>query len=133
MGYTYGWFDRKNNLPITRIGHLSSPFGVPFAGKPVMLGDVETHQGMSGGPVFMDLNDYVIIENGQKKRHLGTSKRLLAGIHSGQPRWDLIDNHTKQIKETVRHSLINIWFSSLIPEIISGPTIVPKVISPTDA
>jgi len=28
MGYPHGWYDSKHNLPITRIGHLSSPFGV---------------------------------------------------------------------------------------------------------
>jgi hypothetical protein len=119
LGYPYGWFDRKNNLPITRIGHLSSPFGVPFNGEPVLLGDVETHQGMSGGPVFMELHDFVVEEEGKKTKRLGSSKRLLVGIHSGQPLWRLIDNATKEVKEDVKHSLINIWFASLIPEIIA--------------
>lgn len=119
MGYPYGWFDRSNNLPITRIGHLSSPFGIPFSGKPILLGDVETHKGMSGGPVFMELNDYVVIgENNSRTKHIGKSKRLLVGVHSGQPLWQLIDNETKEIKEDIKHSLVNIWFGSLIPEII---------------
>lgn len=120
MGYPYGWFDRTNNLPVTRIGHLSSPFNVPFSGKPIMLGDVETHRGMSGGPVFMELHDYVVMgENNSRTKQLGATKRLLVGVHSGQPLWQLIDKETKEIKEDIKHSLINIWFGSLIPEIIN--------------
>lgn len=119
MGYPFGWFDRINNLPITRIGHLSSPFMIPFNGNPIMLGDVETHKGMSGGPVFMELHSYMTSIDGKRSTHLGASKRILIGIHSGQPLW-IIDDKTKEIKEEVKHSLINIWFSSLIPEIIAS-------------
>lgn len=120
MGYPYGWFDRKNNLPVTRIGHLSSPFKVPFSGQPIMLGDVETHNGMSGGPVFMELKDYIMKkEDGNTVKHLGSSKLILIGIHSGQPRWDLMDRKTGELKETISHSLINIWFADLILEILS--------------
>jgi len=124
IGYPYGWFDRKNNLPVTRIGHLSSPFKIPFNGEPIMLGDVETHKGMSGGPVFMELKDYVTMdENGGRATHLGASKIILVGIHSGQPRWDLRDTETGEVKETVSHSLINIWFSDLILEILNTKNI----------
>ena len=106
MGYPHGWYDTVNNLPITRIGHLSSPFDINFQGQPIMLGDVETHPGMSGGPVFMLLKDYEMIEGNTRRKLLGASKLLLVGVHSGQPRWDLIDNATGEIRETVRHSLI---------------------------
>lgn len=119
MGYPYGWFDKKTNLPITRVGHLSSPFRIPFYGMPVMLGDVETHKGMSGGPVYMELKDYTTQEGDNRTKHLGTTKIILAGIHSGQPRWDLIDKRTGKISETVSHSLIFIWFSDLILEVIA--------------
>jgi len=122
MGYPYGWFDRKTNLPITRVGHLSSPFRIPFHGMPVMLGDVETHKGMSGGPVYMELKDYVTLEGNNRTKHLGTTKIILAGIHSGQPRWDLIDRTTGKISESVSHSLIFIWFSDLILEIMTQNT-----------
>lgn len=119
MGYPYGWFDRKINLPITRVGHLSSPFRIPFHGMPVMLGDVETHKGMSGGPVYMELKDYTTQEGNNRTKHLGATKIILAGIHSGQPRWDLIDKKTGKISESISHSLIFIWFSDLILEIIA--------------
>jgi len=28
MGYPYGWYDKVNNLQITRVGHLATPFKV---------------------------------------------------------------------------------------------------------
>lgn len=120
MGYPFGWYDTVNNLPITRIGHLSSPFKVPFQGKPIMLGDVETHPGMSGGPVFMNLEDYVTIEGSKRTKNLGAHKVILVGIHSGQPRWDLVNAKTGQITKTIRHSLVHIWFSDLILEILNS-------------
>ena len=121
MGYPYGWYDEGNNLPIIRIGHLSSPFKIPFQNNPFMLGDVETHPGMSGGPVFIMLKDYTTLENGGRITNMGASKTILAGIHSGQPRWDLIDHTTGELTESVRHSLVIIWFSDVILEIISDP------------
>jgi len=120
MGYPLGWYDTLNNLPITRIGHLSSPFGVSFQGNPFMLGDVETHKGMSGSPVFMHLKDYITIgENGNLTTHLGASKTLLIGVYSGQPRWDIKDKKTGKTTE-IPHSLSIIWFSNLIKEIIAS-------------
>ncbi len=119
MGYPFGWYDTVNNLPVTRIGHLSSPFKVPFQGKPIMLGDVETHPGMSGGPVFMNLEDYVTIQGSKRVKNLGAHKVILVGIHSGQPRWDLVDAKTGRITKTIRHSLVHIWFSDLILEILN--------------
>jgi len=120
MGYPFGWYDTVNNLPITRIGHLSTPFKIPFQGKPIMLGDVETHPGMSGGPVFMNLEDYVTIEGSNRIKNMGAHKVILVGIHSGQPRWDLIDRRTGQVTKTVSHSLTHIWFSDLILEILKS-------------
>lgn len=119
MGYPFGWYDVTNNLPITRLGHLSSPFKIPFQGKPIMLGDVETHPGMSGGPVLMRLEDYTSIKNGKPVKHLGAYRIVLVGVHSGQPRWDLIDRRTGEVTETISHSLVHIWFSDLILEILS--------------
>ena len=120
MGYPYGWYDKANNLPVARVGHLASPFRVPFQGKPIMLGDVETHPGMSGGPVFMKLKDYVTIDSDQRTKHLGAEKLVLVGIHSGQPRWDLVDQRTGSVTETISHSLIHIWSSDLILEICAN-------------
>jgi hypothetical protein len=117
MGYPYGWYDSLHNLPITRIGHLSSPFGVPFHGNPFMLGDVETHPGMSGSPAFMHLVDYITVDNDKSTRHLGQSKIILLGVFSGQPKWEIKDKKTGTLIE-IPHSLSVIWFGDLIKEII---------------
>jgi hypothetical protein len=111
FGYPYGWYDRLNNLPVVRVGHLSSPFKIPFQGKQMMIGDVTTHKGMSGGPVLMHLVDYTTKgDNGKTTRHLGSTRRLLAGINSGQ----------FQIKDDAeeRVNLISIWFPEIILEIL---------------
>lgn len=110
MGYPHAWFDNVNNLPITRIGHLSSPFMVPFRGAPYMLGDIETHPGMSGSPVFMEIKDFVTRDSeGRRTTHMGTISRFLIGVFSGQP----------IIGENISHSLSVIWFPQLIKEIIN--------------
>ena len=117
MGYPFGWHDEVNNLPITRVGHLSSPFKVPFRGKPVMLGDIETHKGMSGGPVFMRLKDYLKKKDGKWNKQLGSSKTILIGIFSGQPLWYL-ENKKAGKTIPIHHTLANIWFSDLILDIL---------------
>ena len=117
MGYPFGWYDKVNNLPITRVGHLSSPFKVPFRGKQVMLGDIETHKGMSGSPVFMKLEDYTEITGGKSIKRLAATKIVLLGVHSGQPLWELVDKKSGK-KAVIRHTLANIWFADLILEIL---------------
>jgi hypothetical protein len=108
MGYPFGWYDQRNNLPITRIGHLSSPFKIRFQGMPMMIGDVTTHQGMSGGPVLMQLDDYTVKkEDGSRTRMIGRRMLFLVGINSGQ--FELSEG---------RSNLISIWFSELILEIL---------------
>lgn len=112
MGYPSGWYDTANNLPITRVGNLSSPFRVPFLNEPYMLGDVETHPGMSGGPVLMDLKDYTVRQdNGSFMAYPGRRKFLLVGVYSGQARLPDVD---------VRPNLITIWFPELILQIIEA-------------
>lgn len=117
MGYPYGWHDSLHNLPITRIGHLSSPFGVPFRGYPFMLGDVETHPGMSGSPVFMHLVDYVTVDKGKPTLQMGQSRIILLGVYSGNPVWKLKDENANEFNKIPR-SLSVIWFGGLIKEII---------------
>jgi hypothetical protein len=112
IGYPYGWYDQFNNLPVARIGHLSSPFKIPFQGRPMMMGDVITHEGMSGGPVFMRLNNYVTRDNeGRTTLQLGHSRTLLVGINSGQ---FTINEDCRE-----RPNLIVIWFPEMILEILS--------------
>lgn len=111
VGYPYGWYDDINNLPIVRVGFLSSPFKVGFKGKPVMVGDVTTHPGMSGGPVIMYLRDPLTKTPGGLQINFA-SKFLLIGVYSGQFK---IPQKPKQ-----RPNLINIWFPETIEEILDA-------------
>ena len=111
MGYPFGRYDKYNNLPITRVGYLSSPFKVPFDGNPYMLGDVETNEGMSGGPVLMDIRDFTKIGDNKLEATFGTRKVLLIGVNSGQIRFPLNEP---------RSNLITIWFPELITDIIEA-------------
>lgn len=109
MGYPHGWYDKLNNIPITRIGHLSSPFYVGFKRQDRMLADVEVHPGMSGGPVFMLLNFYTD-QLGNVRG--GTEKHILVGICSGKP---IIKDKKENI---VQHRMTCIWSYRLIQEIL---------------
>jgi hypothetical protein len=84
-----------------------------------MLGDVETHPGMSGGPVFMELEDYTTFDGKKNIRNIGAKKTLLVGIHSGQPIWPIIDKRTGRRVGKIPHTLINIWFANIILDILS--------------
>lgn len=112
IGYPRGFYDNIHNLPIVRIGHLSSAFRVPFREEaPYMLGDVETHEGMSGSPVLMDLKDYITIQDGRPVWHGGRRKFTLIGICSGQYRIPNLPD---------RPNLIVIWFPEFILEIANA-------------
>ena len=87
-----------------------------------MLGDIETHKGMSGGPVFMRLEDYTEKENNKMVKHIGCSRIILIGVFSGQPIWQLKDKKTGITSIPIYHTLVNIWFSDLIIEILKNKT-----------
>jgi S1-C subfamily serine protease len=113
VGYPFGWYDEINNLPIVRVGHLSSPFKVSFKGNPWMIGDVITHPGMSGAPVIMYLRDPIRKDNEGKRSTTFETRCLLIGVYSGQfkiPR-----------KENERPNLVTIWFPELILDILDNP------------
>jgi hypothetical protein len=113
VGYPYGWYDDVNNLPIIRVGHLSSPFKVGFKGNPWMVGDVITHPGMSGAPVLMYLVN-PIRKDAEGKRTISFETRfLLIGVYSGQ---FLIPHNEKE-----RPNLVTIWFAEKILDILDSP------------
>ena len=111
LGYPHGWYDDYNHLPVARVGHLSSSFNGHFKGKPVMLGDMMTHEGMSGAPVFMRLKNFITEIKGQEVFNFGKERRVLVGIYSGQYEIPKIPKE--------RTNLINIWFARMIPEILA--------------
>jgi len=52
VGYPYGFYDKKNGLPIWKTGSVASEPSIDFDGKPLFLIDVSAYPGMSGSPVF---------------------------------------------------------------------------------
>ncbi len=52
IGYPYGYFDKKNWLPIWKTGSVASEPNIDFEDKPLFVVDVSAFPGMSGSPVF---------------------------------------------------------------------------------
>jgi hypothetical protein len=52
IGYPYGFYDKKNCLPIWKTGSIASEPDVDFEGRPLLLIDVSAFPGMSGSPTF---------------------------------------------------------------------------------
>ncbi|MCL1048442.1 serine protease [Shewanella abyssi] len=52
LGYPLGFYDKFNNLPISRRVTIASPYKVKFNNKPYFLVDGNLQPGMSGSPVF---------------------------------------------------------------------------------
>ena len=111
IGYPQAWYDRLNNLPIVRVGNLSSPYKNPFCGEKYMLGDVVSQPGMSGGPVLMDLFPRTVRQpDGSRMIHIDQRKFVFLGLNSGSP----------ELPNGERSGLIAIWFPELILEIIKN-------------
>lgn len=56
VGYPYGFFDKKNWLPIWKTGTIATEPSYNFEGKPLMLIDISAFPGMSGSPAFAIAN-----------------------------------------------------------------------------
>jgi len=52
IGYPYGYYDKKNWLPVWKTGSIASEPVVDFEGKPLFLVDISAFPGMSGSPAF---------------------------------------------------------------------------------
>ena len=52
IGYPYGYYDKKNWLPVWKTGGIASEPDVDFEGKPLFLVDISAFPGMSGSPGF---------------------------------------------------------------------------------
>lgn len=52
IGYPYGYYDKKNWLPVWKTGNIASEPDIDFEGEPLFLVDVSAFPGMSGSPAF---------------------------------------------------------------------------------
>lgn len=108
MGYPYAWYDDHHNIPICRVGHLMGPHELGFRRNSFILGDVETHPGMSGAPVFTKIRNPISEKDEMK---LGGFAIRLMGILSGAPVWPVGE-------EKITPNIIIIWLPNLILEIL---------------
>ena len=82
LGYPYGFYDQKNDLPIWKTGHVATEPDVDFEGRPVFLVDVSAFPGMSGSPVMAVASGIYESEDGVMRS--GRVRKLL-GIFSAIP------------------------------------------------
>jgi len=76
IGYPYGYYDKKNCLPIWKTGSMASEPDTDFEGKPLLLVDISAFPGMSGSPAFAIAHGaYEMVEGpttvGQVQKFLG--------------------------------------------------------------
>jgi len=121
IGYPYGYYDKKNRLPIWKTGSIASEPDVDFEGKPLFLVDISAFPGMSGSPAFaIAYGAYETIEGpttvGHVQKFLGIyasmqvlkEKRYLEELISKSKLGVVVDESLE---------LGHIWKSSLIVDI----------------
>jgi S1-C subfamily serine protease len=113
IGYPLGFYDELHNLPIIRSASLASVYPVPFRGQPFVLIDSRLHSGTSGSPVLTKPTNILQYANGRTE----VSNRpvsYLVGVHAAA-----FDIPERDPAEDEPLGLNQVWFSSLIPEIIN--------------
>lgn len=117
--YPRGYYDTFNKFPIVKSGIVASSWNCLFNGLPVFLVDAQLLPGSSGGLVISKPVNIAMIEGHVKYNE--TKQFVLLGVYSGEPiytqRFEMDD---MVITRTKSFGLGNVWYSSLIPEIING-------------
>jgi len=123
IGYPYGYYDKKNWLPVWKTGSIASEPDIDFEGNPLFLVDVSAFPGMSGSPVFaIAYGAYETIEGpttiGHVQKFLGIyasneilrEKKFLEEINYKTSQLGFIEDKSLQ--------LAHIWKASLIIKIV---------------
>jgi len=122
IGYPYGYYDKKNQLPVWKTGSIASEPDVDFEGKPLFLVDISAFPGMSGSPAFAIASGaYETIESATTIGHI----QKFLGIYASMQ----MLKEEKYLEEIISESklgfvvnesleLAHIWKASLIIKII---------------
>ena len=122
IGYPYGYYDKKNWLPVWKTGSIASESDVDFEGKPLFLVDISAFPGMSGSPAFaIAYGAYETIEGPTTAGHV----QKFLGIYASMQ----VLKEEKYLEEIISESkaglvvsksleLAHIWKASLIMKII---------------
>ena len=123
IGYPYGYYDTKNNLPVWKTGNIASEPQVNFEGNPLLLVDVAAFPGMSGSPVYGI--SYGMYEREDGAVSPGGIRKLIGIYASMQMRNEKIyleqmANYNSAFGITNRESLQigHVWKASLIYETV---------------
>lgn len=82
IGYPYGYYDERNQLPVWKTGSIASEPEVDFEGKPLFLVDISAFPGMSGSPAFaIAYGAYEMVEGPTTVGHV----QKFLGIYASMP------------------------------------------------
>jgi hypothetical protein len=112
IGYPLGLHDVEYNLPLVGRGTLASFYPIPFEGHPYFLMECRLHAGCSGSPVLTKPGGVVQTRGATLNLYLSPGIYLL-GVSSAR-----VEKAPKRGGEEAL-GLNAVWFTYLIPEIIS--------------
>jgi hypothetical protein len=112
IGYPLGMHDAAYNLPIVRRGTLASFYPIPFEGEPYFLMECRPHAGCSGSPVLTKPGGVMQMRGAKLDLYVSTGIYLL-GVNSARVEKDAKRGGDEPL------GLNAVWFTFLIPEIIS--------------
>jgi len=123
IGYPYGYYDKKNCLPVWKTGSIASEPDIDFEGKPLFLVDISAFPGMSGCPAFaIAYGAYEMVEGPTTVGHV----QKFLGIFASMP--TLRENkYLEEITSESRAGVVvekslelgHIWKASVIIKIIN--------------
>lgn len=117
--YPKGFYDSENKFPIVKSGIVASAWGCYFNGLPIFQIDAQLFPGSSGGLVISKPTNTAMIDGTLKMSQ--TKQFVLLGVYSGEYTWDreiVVDGKKCTINSS--YGLGNVWYSHLIPEIITN-------------
>lgn len=116
--YPKGFYDKVNKFPIVKSGIIASAWGFPFNGDPMFQIDAQLFPGSSGGLVISKPTNIAMID--QQLKYSTTKQFVFLGIYSGEYLWkEKITIDGKEVEINRSYGLGNVWYSSLVPEIIN--------------
>lgn len=116
--YPQGFYDKLNKFPIVKSGIIASAWGYNFNGLPIFQIDAQLFPGSSGGLVISKPTNIAMIDGNLKYNKI--KQFVFLGVYSGEFKWyENIDIGGKIIRMGNSYGLGNVWYSYLIPEIIS--------------
>lgn len=117
--YPKGFYDKVNKFPIVKSGIVASAWGADFNGLPIFQIDAQLFPGSSGGLVISKPTNIATIDGNLKFSK--TKQFVLLGVYSGEFKWyEEIEIAGTKYKMGNSYCLGNVWYSYLIPQIISS-------------